>query len=301
MSTGNLENLCKELAQQCVRDIAPAEAPFFDSVWCVLHERMFPRGEALSPEHWQIGASRAEVVSELGLHGGEDLQTVSIVSTLSALMVKMVSSGSRSKKTLDELAAKYSDEFGTPKWAVSHIKALVQRRIRELPTKVIRKKTSAKPYLIWESGKRPDEGTEKDVNRLREAARRGEFDIFANDAEGGELLVFGKPSALKVGETFAWATLMALLERVGSRWTREELFKKIQPNIEYKADVHSVLAYQWTRHVKNVLDEDIVKSGRRGTKGLVHSWFQTKWRKRVDISRNLRACLIRRNPSADIH
>jgi hypothetical protein len=224
-----------------------------------------------------------------------------MVCTLSALMIAMISSENRSNRVLDELATKYGAEFGTPDWAVSHIKALVQRRIRELPTKTIQKRTSAKPYLIWESGKHPYEATENDVNRLRDAAQKGDLDIFANDAEGEELLVFGKSSALTVGESHAWATLMALLERVGSRWTREELFRKIQPNVNYKADMHSALAYNWVKHVKNVLDEDIVKSGRRGTKGLVNSWFQTKWRKRVDISRDLRACLIRRNPSADIH
>lgn len=266
----------------------------------VLDGKLDKNGSPFQEEHMQFEASQADIVDGLGLHGGEDLQTTSIVCTLSAVMIAMVSSESRSKRVMDELATKYAAEFDTPQWAVPHIKSLVQRRIRELPAGVTRKKSAAKPYLIWENNSPRREGTERDVSQLREAALRGEFDIFANDAEGGELLVFGKPSKLQVGETSAWVTLTTLLERIGSRWTREELFRRVRPDTEYEKHVHSEHVYQWVRHVKEDLDDDIINSSRRSDPDLVDSWFQTNRPNRVEISPKLRACLIRRNPSTNI-
>ena len=249
MSVGNLESICRELSRECVRNAIPAEAPFFDLVWGVLRGRMFPGGKALSPEYWHIRSSQAEIISGLGLHGGEDLQTISIVSTLSALMVVMASSGSNSKKGLDELATKYATEFGTPEWALSHIKSLVIRHMKDLPTMVRPEKSFKKPYLIWESGKSLRDGTEKNLEELREATKQHKFHIFANDAKRAELLVCGQPSKLRVGETFSWATLMALLERIGSRWTYEELATRIYPDEEYIDKSHPSRVYHVVIHV----------------------------------------------------
>ena len=299
MSIGNLESLCRELSRECIGNAIPAEAPFFDLVWDVLRVRMFPGGKALSPEYWHIRSSQAEIISGLGLHGGEDLQAISIVSTLSALMFVMVSSGSHSKKRLDELTAKYAAEFGTPNWAVSHIKSLVTRHMKDLPAIVSPKKAFKKPYLIWESGKSLWDGTEKNLEELREAAKQRKFYIFANDAKRVELLVCGQPSKLRVGETFAWATLMALLERIGSRWTYEELATRIYPDEEYIEKTHPSRVYHVVIHVKEVLADDIDASDWDIAPDSVDSWFDTKQQKRVEVSSDLRACLIRRNPAAE--
>lgn len=299
MSIGNLESLCRELSRECIGNAIPAEAPFFDLVWDVLREHMFPDGEALSPEHWHIGSSQGEIISGLGLHGGEDLQAISIVSTLSALMFVMVSSGSHSKKRLDELTAKYAAEFGTPNWAVSHIKSLVTRHMKDLPAIVSPKKAFKKPYLIWESGKSLRDGTEKNLEEFREAAKQRKFYIFANDAKRAELLVCGQLSKLKVGETFSWATLMALLERIGSRWTYEELAVRIYPDKEYVKGKHRSHIYQIVRHIKEVLAADIDESDWGIAPDSVDCWFDTKQQNRVEVSSDLQACLIRKNPATE--
>lgn len=300
MDIGDIENICKELSRNFIKKTIPQEAPFFDVIWGLLRQRIFPKGQILSPEQWQFEVSQADVVEGLGLHGGEDLQTTSMVCTLSALMIAMTFSEHRSKKMLDELATKYAAEFSTPQWAIPHIKSLVQRRMKELPTSVPVRKTSTKPYLIWENNTPLREGTETDINQLREAALKGKFDIFAKDAEGGGLLVFGKPSSLRVGETDAWKTLTALLERIGSIWTREDLFGRVRPDIEYKRDIHSGHVYQWVRYVKDILEDDIAKVHHNSFPDLVDTWFFTKHPNRVEISSKLRACLIRRNPSINI-
>ena len=264
----------------------------------VLDGKLDKNGSPFQEERVQLEVSQADVVEGLGLHGGEDLQTTSMVCTLSALVIAMRSSEHRSKKVLDELATKYAAEFSTPSWAIPHIKSLVQKRLQELPTSISHKKVHAKPYLIWETGKPRRDGTKEDIELLRQAAIKGKFDIYANDTNYGELLVFGNPSKLRVGETFAWATLIALLERVGSRWTMQELFERIQPNEVYKRRPHSAYVYQWVRHVKESMKEDISLASKPGTEDLVDSWFQTGERNRVKISTNLKACLIRENPAA---
>jgi hypothetical protein len=266
----------------------------------VLDGKLDKNGSPFQEERVQLEVSQADAFDELRLHKEEDLQTTSMVCTLSALVIAMTSSEHRSKKVLDELATKYAAEFSTPQWAIPHIKSLIQRRMKELPTSVPVRKTSTKPYLIWENNTPLREGTETDINQLREAALKGNFDIFAKDAEGGELLVFGKPSSLQVGETDAWKTLTALLERIGSIWTKEDLFGRVRPDIEYKRDIHSGPAYQWVRYVKDILEDDIAKVHRNSLPDLVDTWFFTKHPNRVEISSKLRACLIRKNPSINI-
>lgn len=300
MNVNEIAELCKESSWLFIKEKVPKEAPFFDVVWSVIRQRIFPKGQILPPEQWQFKASQADVTEGLGFHGGEDLQTTSMVCTLSALMIAITSSENRSKKVLDEFAAKYAAEFSTPQWAIPHIKSLVQKRLQELPASLSHKKVYAKPYLIWETGKPRRDGTKEDVESLREAAIKikGKFDVYANDTEGGELLVFGERSKLDVGETFAWATLIALLERVGSRWTMQELFERIRPDEVYKRRPHSAHAYQWVRHVKESMKEDISRTSKPGTEKIVDSWFQTGERNRVNITTNLKACLVRKNPTA---
>lgn len=167
--------------------------------------------------------------------------------------------------------------------------------VKRIPRSMGTKKLTSKPYLIWKEGKPLFEGVKKDVQRFREDAVKHHFDIFANDADPGELLVIGEPSNLRVGETIAWSTLTALLERVGSRWTTKELCGKVRPDVEYKRR-YSELIYQSVRHVKEVLCDDIEKAGLRDPKKLVDSWFQTKHPNRIEVSRKLRAVLIRENP-----
>jgi len=246
-------------------------------------------------EHIEV--SGADAADEPRLQRQEDLRTASMVCTLSALTIAMTSSDDRSKKVLDELAAKYAAEFGTPSWAIGHIKSLVQKQLQGLPASIT-KKLHTKPYLIWETGKPLREGAEEDAELLRQAAIKGKFDIYVNDTNYGQLLVLGNQSKLRVGQTCAWETLIALLERVGARWTMQELFERIRPDEVYRRRPHSAHVYQWIRHVKESMKDDISLAGRPNAECVVDSWFQTGERNRVKISPDLKACLIRENPVA---
>ncbi len=303
MADLDIENVCEELCRDCIVRFVPEEAPFFDAVWQAVHTRMFPNDRVLPPEEWRLSPKSSGTAGALGLHGvHEDMATISIVSTLCAVVIETLSSGSSSRESLDSLLSKYGEAFGTPVWAVPHIRSLVEGRIHHPSQRLRRQKTttiSGKPYLIWTSAGRPGEGTEDDVDKCREEALDGRFDIFANAARRVELLVLGRPSRLNTGETLTWAMLTLLLQRVGSLWTHEELFHKIKPGQPYKQKKSSPEIYQIVRHVKEVLAADIEASGVGIPAGVVDSWFVTKHMRCVEVGPDLRACLILRKLTTD--
>jgi hypothetical protein len=305
MIRSHIESICQELCRDCITRVVPDEAPLFDTIWQAAKQRMFGGDGVLPPVEWELRTVVAGTPGALSLHGeGESLATISIVSTLCAVVIEAVSSEDRLNQSLDDLLAKYRDTFDTPEWAISHIRSLVQGHIERsaygTSPRLKVGETPRKPYLIWENQKERYEGTLEDVKRLRQAAQRGDYDIFVDDTEHGVLLIFGKTArdlgarALRPGETASWKTLIALMKRIGSRWTEEDLFAEIEPNVSYKHKPHSGLVYQYVRHVKDVLDESVLKSGRPHTKGLVDSWFPAG-QNRVGVSGDLRACLIRRH------
>jgi len=303
MAKSDIQDICEELCRDCIARSVPDQVPFFETIWQAVHNRMFPGGKTLDPKEWELDLASLGTAGALGLHGERDeLTTMSIISTICAVVIDTLSSESCSQQVVNRLLVKYGKAFDTPEWAIPHIKSLVNARIQHSTQRPDGTKTagaSGKPYLIWKNGKGPYGGTAKDVERLRCAAEKGEFDLFVNDAEQGELLVLGKTArdcgaaGLKAGEGFIWNTLVAMLERVGSRWTREDLFARIRPDTEYKSR-HSDHVYQWIRHVKVRLDE-MIESG-QNTSVAADMWFRTNQRKRVEINSRLRACLIRRNP-----
>lgn len=103
MSDYELERICKDLSHQCITSIVPDEASFFEPIWQVLHKQIFQSKNVLSPKSWWEKSTYTETLSGLGLYGGEDLRTVSIISTLSALMITMLSSEKRTMDRLDIL------------------------------------------------------------------------------------------------------------------------------------------------------------------------------------------------------
>jgi hypothetical protein len=130
MADLDIENVCEELCRDCITRFVPDESPFFDTVWQAVHSRIFPKDRVLPPEEWMLAPKSSGTPGALGLQGvHEDLATISIVSTLCAVVIEMLSSGRSSQQALDSLLSKYGDAFGTPVWAISHIKSLVAARI----------------------------------------------------------------------------------------------------------------------------------------------------------------------------
>jgi hypothetical protein len=166
--------------------------------------------------------------------------------------------------------------------------------------KLDRKKTKekaqnfTKPFIVWENGKPPRDASQAEIEKLRKAALRNKYHIYADDVNG-ELLVFGIQSKLKAGETYAWITLTALLEKIGSRWTRKELAERTRPNINENTKETLSFVYQDVRYIKEVLYCDIDSLIQNEDPNLVNTWFDTSQRNRVNISQQLRACLIRKN------
>ncbi len=303
MADTDIATVCEELSRHCIEGLVPEDAPSFDAIWQVLRRRVFSDGGVVPPEEWKLQPSSG-TPGALGFDGEvEDLTTISIVSTLCAVVIETLSSGNSSRQSLDSLLSKYGGAFHTPAWAVPHIKSLVEARIHRPRKGLLRQQkaasTSGKPYLIWTRAERPGEGTEDDVEKCREQALDGRFDIYANAARRVELLVLGKPSRLNTGETLTWAMLTILLQRVGSVWTHEELFHKIKPGEPYIQKKNSPETYQIVRHVKEVLAADIEASGVGVPAGVVDSWFVTKHMRCVEVGPDLRACLILRKLTTD--
>lgn len=291
MSDIDIELVCLRLSRRCIKDAVPQEASIFDAVWGVVRDRIFPEGKVTSPDTWGISTSSPGLAKGLAFHGGsEGLLAPCIIAVLSATVLSVVGLEDCSSQTIAALTSKYVAQFNAPQWVGSHIQALVEE-LKGKPGASATVRPTGASYLVWKNGKGPEPISQKDVTRSRNEALSGKLDVFANDAGPGELLVRGKESSMHLGETNTWRTLLALLERVGSRWTREELFKKVQPLVAFDRKVQQQ-AYQQVRHVKQVLMDDF-EHHHLGNCTIVDEWFDTTSPNRISIAADLRACLIR--------
>lgn len=155
-----------------------------------------------------------------------------------------------------------------------------------------------KQYIVIEGGKGPKPCYEDEVQRYRDRAKRGDYDVFVDDLKS---IIFVKTESpiIGAGETDVYLTLKRVLERVGGRWSYIELFKygtatKDQQDIENdirnyrrsgKPDIYQQV-YQRIVYIRKAIGEIL---GEEKAK----EWLDTGKRKKIIIGTNLETCLIK--------
>lgn len=141
-------------------------------------------------------------------------------------------------------------------------------------------------FEIYEDGHPYPADLEK-VESLRNS--KNAYAIWIDDTVP-EILSYGKPIPLLPGQTDTYLTLVRLLERVGSYWTFEELVREGTCDPDALRRMGSTvpdLIRQRIRYINKILSKVLPKDA-------VEKWLSKGIRKRVDISKTLRTCLIRR-------
>jgi hypothetical protein len=156
-------------------------------------------------------------------------------------------------------------------------------------------------YVVFVNGNRCLKD-EREILELREQALRNGINLYADDVHN-EFILCGESEnrarpLIRKGESLEWKALLALLERVGGYWSHKDLFEYVaRKPCEGVGD--SRKAYQWVRHIKELLDEALgsLKIGKRLLMDVEQVFDTRSAPGRTYISGRVSACVIR-HPAA---
>lgn len=217
------------------------------------------------------------------------------VTALWESICTLLAARDKSDGAIAKVAKQSAKKFRVPELELPHMIALLKSDLGPIQPPPKPRRAPSKPYPVSINGK-PDSKDAKQVRQLYKEALEGKFDFFANDAHS-EIVLCGcpeKPEKRRIlkGETQTWKTFLALLERPGEFWFYKELYEKVE-GIPCKGIEGSKKAYQWIRHVKDMV-EDALKTWDVKKELNVDDIFDTsRAAGRVYISDEITACVVR--------